>query len=102
MFIPFLDELAPEMLIFKGMATGLSFLSSTALAIADIVEHPENAFIDAIGIVTDAASLRTGKDYKDAADARRGMKGELIDKSGKTIKTLDDKLQGVLNKACSK
>lgn len=102
MFIPFLDELAPEMLIFEGMATGLAFLGSTALAIKDIVEHPENAFIDVIGIVTDAAFLRTGKGYKDAADARRGIKGDMIEKSGTTVKTLDDKLQGVLDKACSK
>lgn len=48
-----------ELLLFGGMATALSFAGGTALAIKDIVEHPENAFV--IGIVTDAAFLKTGK-----------------------------------------
>ena len=102
MFLPFLDELAPELLLFEGMATALSFVGGTALAIKDIVEHPENAFMDVIGIVTDAAFLKTGKGYKDAADARRGIKGDMIGKSGSTIKKLDDKLQGFLSKSCAK
>lgn len=102
MFIPFLDELTPELLIFEGLATGIGFLGDTALAIKDIVDHPENAFMDVVGIVTDAAFLRTTKGYKDAAKIRRGMDGALIAKSGKTIKALDDKLQDILGKACSK
>ncbi len=58
--------------------------------------------MDIIGIVTDAAFLRTGKGYEDAAAARRGMDGALIEKSGKTIKQLDDKMQDFLGKTCSK
>ncbi|OAA70222.1 LysM domain-containing protein [Akanthomyces lecanii RCEF 1005] len=102
MFIPFIDEFTPELLFFKGMATGLGFLGGTALGIKDMIDHPENAFMDIIGIVTDAAFLRTGKGYKDAAAARRGMDGALIEKSGKTIKQLDDKMQDFLGKTCSK
>jgi putative lipoic acid-binding regulatory protein len=102
MFLPFIDELGPELLLFEGIATGVGFLGDTALAVKDIIEHPENAFMDVIGIVTEAAFLRTGKGYKDAADLRRGMDSALIEKSGKTIKQLDDKLQDVLGKACSR
>lgn len=102
MFIPFIDELTPELLFFKGIATGLGFLGNTALGIKDMIEHPENAFMDIIGIVTDAAFLKTGKGYKDAAAARRGIDGALIEKSGKTIKQLDDKMQDFLGKTCSK
>lgn len=73
MFLPFLDALSPELLLFEGMATGLAFLGNTALAIQDIVEHPENAFMDVLDIVMDGAFSKTGKGYKTAADARRGM-----------------------------
>ncbi|KID82778.1 LysM domain-containing protein [Metarhizium guizhouense ARSEF 977] len=102
MFLPFLDTLSPELLLFEGMATGLAFLGNTALAIQDIVEHPENAFMDVLGIVMDGAFSKTGKGYKTAADARRGMSSDLIKKSGKTIEQLDGKLQDVLGKACAK
>ncbi|KID95120.1 LysM domain-containing protein, partial [Metarhizium majus ARSEF 297] len=99
MFLPFLDTLSPELLLFEGMATGLG---NTALAIQDIVEHPKNAFMDVLGIVMDGTFSKTGKGYKTAADARRGMSSDLIKTSGKTIEQLDGKLQDVLGKACTK
>lgn len=102
MFLPFLDDLAPELLLYDGMANGMAFLGNTALGIKDMVEHPENAFMDLLGIVTDGAFSKTGKGYKDAADARRGINEALIEKSGKTIKQLDDKLQDFLGKSCTK
>lgn len=101
MFLPFLYEFAPELLLLEGMATGLAFLGNTALAIKDIVDHLENAVMDVLGIVTDGAFSRTGKGYRDVANARRGIDGDIIGNVGKTVKELDGKLQGVLKNSCA-
>lgn len=101
MLLPFLDALAPEIALFEGLATGIAFVGNTALGIKDMVEHPENAFIDILGIVMDGCFSRAGKAYKVAAGARFGISDDLIEKSGKTIKQLDDKLQDVFEKACA-
>lgn len=102
MFLPFLDQLAPELLLLEGMATGMAFLGNTALAIKDMVENPENAFMDVLGIVMDGSSLKDAKGFKDAAAARKGISEDLIEKSGATIKKLDDKFQGFMGKTCGR
>lgn len=82
------------------MATDMALLGNTALAIKNIVEHPQTAFMDVFGIVMDGSSLKDAKGFKDAAAARKGIHENLTKNSGKTIKALDDKFQDFMGTTC--
>lgn len=100
MFIPFLDDLAPELLLADGLMDAAAFLGNTALAIKGIVDEPLSAPMALLGILTDGAASKTEGDYAKMAKARDSIDEGELTKMGTVIKTLDDKFQSVVKKSC--
>ncbi|KAE9377716.1 glycoside hydrolase family 55 protein [Stipitochalara longipes BDJ] len=99
-FIPFLDELTPEIEGLDAVLQIVDAAGNTALAIQGIVQDPESAPMEILGLLT-AGGAKDEEDVASLANTRRGIAGDDIAKIGKTFKSLDDKLQG-LAKACKK
>ncbi|CAM6003085.1 unnamed protein product [Sphagnum balticum] len=98
-FIPFLNELTPEI---EGLDLVLSFIdvgANTALGIQDIVANPESAPMEIFGLLT-AGGARDEDDFASMAATRRDITEDDIGKIGTTFKKLDTKLQGIITKAC--
>jgi hypothetical protein len=102
-FVPFVGEIAAAA---AGMATVARMIAlagiagNTALTIVDIIEDPEMAPMAILGLLT-GGRLRSPKDYKDAAKAKRAMSSTDIGKMGATYQKHDASVQNIL-KSCNK
>ncbi len=98
-FIPFLNELTPEI---EGLDLVLSFINvgaNIALGIQDIVANPESAPMEIFGLLT-AGGVRDEDEFASMAATRRDITDDDIGKIGTTFKKLDTELQGIITKAC--
>ncbi|KUJ15980.1 pectin lyase-like protein [Mollisia scopiformis] len=99
-FIPFLDDLTPEI---EGLDLVLSFVdagANTALAIADIVANPMSAPMEIFGLLT-GGGVRDEDDFASMAATRKEEVTEAdIGKIGTTFEKLDTALQSLITKGC--
>ncbi|GAO17591.1 hypothetical protein UVI_02050750 [Ustilaginoidea virens] len=98
-FVPFLNELAPEIAALDGVFAMLGAAGTFALGIKSIVDDPLSAPMEILGFLTLGVG-RSAKDFAKVADARRGIKDGDLAKMGKTFKKHDDSLQNVIKRKC--
>ncbi|KAK2616718.1 hypothetical protein QQS21_000330 [Conoideocrella luteorostrata] len=98
-FVPFLDELLPEIELLGGIFTIIATAGNVALGIQAIIADPTSAPMEILGLLTAGGSKRA-KDYSSMATARRGIQDEKLGKIGATFKKMDDQFQSIIKHKC--
>jgi glucan 1,3-beta-glucosidase len=98
-FIPFVDELLPEIAGLEAVMAIVDLVGNLALAIVDIVAHPTSAPMDIMGLLT-LGGTKYEDDFASMASKRRAIGGNDLAKIGSDFKLADDKLQKVIKKDC--
>jgi glucan 1,3-beta-glucosidase len=100
-FIPFLDEIAPEALAAARIGTLIGDSGSLALTLQDIVSDPNSAPLAILGILGGAgATLADVGNMAKLATARRGISDDTISGIGPVFKALNDDLKSINKPAC--
>lgn len=100
MFIPFLDDIAPELEIADGIFNIISAAGSAGLAIQQIVADPKSAPMDILGAIGSAACIRTEKDFGDFAATRRGISVDELKKISTSFETHGADFQSTIKHSC--
>lgn len=101
MFIPFLDDIAPEALAAARIGALIGDSGSLAVTIQDIVSDPGSAPLAILGVLGGAgATLADVGSMGRLASARRGIPEDTITGIGPTFKALDDELKVIEKPAC--
>lgn len=98
-FIPFLDELTPEIEGLDLVLSAVDVAGNVALGIQSIIADPESAPMEILGLLT-AGGTRDEDEFASMANTRRGISDNDIAKIGTSFKTLDKDLQNIVSKVC--
>lgn len=99
-FIPFLDDIAPEVEALDGIFSTVAEAGNVALTIQAIVSDPSSAPMELLGLLT-AGGTRDESDFAEMAATRRGISEDELGKIGSFYKDVDDDFQNTLTKSCS-
>lgn len=98
-FIPFLDDLAPELEVLDGILNIVAAAGNVALSIQAIVANPLSAPMEILGLLT-AGGFKGQKDFASMAATRRGIASDDLKKIGKLFEDTDAQFQKVIEHAC--
>lgn len=101
LFIPFLQEVAPEVAAADAIFEIVGATVNIGLAIKGIIDDPVSAPMEILGLLT-FGGARDEKDFKSLADKRRGISKDDIEAIGEDFEKLDDKLQKTIRQDCKK
>jgi hypothetical protein len=98
-FIPFLDDLAPELEALDGVFNTISTIGNVGLGIESIVSDPSSAPMALLGLLA-GGKLRSDKDFEAAAAARRALTDDDLEKIGSNFQETDSKFQNTIKPSC--
>jgi hypothetical protein len=98
-FIPFLDDLAPELEALDGVFNTISTIGNVGLGIESIVSDPSSAPMALLGLLA-GGKLRSDKDFEAAAAARRALTDDDLEKIGSNFQETDSKFQDTIKPSC--
>ncbi|SPQ22989.1 a8ef266c-8802-41e8-87ee-6caa1a908fce [Thermothielavioides terrestris] len=97
-FVPFLDDVLPEVEALDGIWGLVAAAGNVGLTIQAIIADPESAPVQLLGLLT-AGGSRSEEDFAEMAASRRDIGGDVISKIGKTFQDLDNDFQGVVSRS---
>ena len=98
-FVPFFDDLTPEI---EGLDTVFEIISAggnTALAIQGIISNPESAPMKILSAFT-GGGTRDEDDFASMAATRRAISTEELTKIGSGFKKMDEEFQSIIKHDC--
>ncbi|UKZ56764.1 hypothetical protein TrVGV298_010605 [Trichoderma virens] len=98
-FLPFLDDIAPELELIDGLYATVADVGNVALTIQSIVSNPASAPMDILGLITGAGG-RDRDEIADIADKRRALSDTELSDIGNDFKEKDDEFQEVIAPTC--
>lgn len=98
-FIPFLDDLAPELEALDGVFNTISTIGNLGLGIESIVSDPSSAPMALLGLLA-GGKLRSDKDFEAAAAARRSLTDDDLENIGSKFQETDSKFQNTIKPSC--
>ena len=98
MFVPFLDEVTPELDFLDGVGNMVSAVANVGSAIQGIISDPGSAPAQILGLLAGGGG-QSEKDLEDLAAVRRGL-GDDGEKLGEQFSKVDTEFQGISQKAC--
>ncbi|KAI9742739.1 MAG: hypothetical protein M1818_003468 [Claussenomyces sp. TS43310] len=98
-FIPFLDDITPEIDILDGVLEIVSTGGNAALAIQGIIADPESAPMEILSALTGGGTREEG-DYASMAVTRRGIDTEDLTKIGTSFQSIDADFQNIIKLDC--
>ncbi|KKA30026.1 hypothetical protein TD95_001514 [Thielaviopsis punctulata] len=99
-FLPFLDDVVPEIAGLESIGTMISTMGNVALSIESIVANPLSAPMEIIGALMGPEG-REEKGMEDLSSARRLMPDGLMGKFGGEAGRLEGQMTNLFKKACS-
>ncbi|GIJ86242.1 hypothetical protein Asppvi_005128 [Aspergillus pseudoviridinutans] len=98
-FVPFLDELTPEVELLDGAFETVAAAGNVALGIQSIVSDPSSAPMVLLDLIA-GGGLRDESDFTKAAAARRAVTEDDLESIGKDFKAEQDKFDGLTEPKC--
>ncbi|UKZ82498.1 hypothetical protein TrVFT333_010287 [Trichoderma virens FT-333] len=98
-FLPFLDDIAPELELIDGLYATVADVGNVALTIQSIVSNPASAPMDILGLITGAGG-RDRDEIADIADKRRALSDTELSDIGNDFKEKNDEFQEVIAPTC--
>jgi glucan 1,3-beta-glucosidase len=98
-FIPFLDDLAPELEALDGAFATIGAAGNVALGIQGIVANPSSAPMEILGLLT-GPGIRTEDDFAKMAAARRSLTEDELANIGADFKKTDSEFQDTIKPSC--
>ena len=98
-FLPFLDDIAPELEFLDGVFDTLSQVGNAALTIQGIVADPASAPMDILGLLT-GPGVRTEEDFASMAATRRAMTEDEVTAIGEDFEKNDSEFQDIIAPSC--
>ncbi|PYH85075.1 exo-1,3-beta-D-glucanase [Aspergillus uvarum CBS 121591] len=98
-FLPFLDDLTPELELLDGAFETVAATGNVALGIQSIVSDPTSAPMVLLGLIG-GGGLRDADDFSAAAAARRAVTEDDLESIGKDFKAEQDKFDGITEPKC--
>ncbi len=98
MFVPFVDEFAPELEFLDGIGTMVSTVADVAFTIQGIISSPASAPIQILGLLAGGGG-RSRRNSR-SSRPRDGVSGRMGEKMGDIFKKTDDEFQGIAHKSC--
>ncbi|PYH91880.1 hypothetical protein BO71DRAFT_442889 [Aspergillus ellipticus CBS 707.79] len=98
-FIPFLDDLTPELEVLDGAFETVATTGNIALGIQSIVSDPSSAPMVLLDLIA-GGGLRDDDDFAKAAAARRAVTEDDLASIGKDFKAEQDKFDGLIEAKC--
>lgn len=98
-FIPFLDDITPELELLDGAFETIAATGNVALGIQSIVSDPTSAPMVLLGLLG-GGGLRDEDDFTKAAAARRAVTEDDLESIGKDFKAEQDKFDGLTEPKC--
>ncbi|KAK6075617.1 LysM domain-containing protein [Seiridium cupressi] len=99
-FVPFLDEIAPEVEALDAIVEIVSAAGNVGLAIQGIIADPESAPMEILGALTGGVE-KDEADMATLAKTRRGISGDDIGKIGSSFKDMDNDFQSIIKRTCA-
>jgi len=99
-FVPFLDDLAPELGVLDGIFNVVSVAGNLALSIQAIVADPTSAPMEILGALAGGTGLRSEDDFARVSATRRGISTDELQKISSGFATTDAKFQKVIKEQC--
>ena len=97
--LPFLDELAPELVAIEGLATFVANLGNVALAIQDIVSDPSNALMDILFVMLGAGG-KSADNIGKVAQTIQQLNDAVLADMGNSFKANDDSMKAAIAEKC--
>ncbi|PTB38652.1 hypothetical protein M441DRAFT_49043 [Trichoderma asperellum CBS 433.97] len=98
-FVPFLDDITPELEVFDGIFSTVAAAGNVVLTIQAIIADPTSAPMQLLGLLT-AGGTRDEGDSTKMASTRRGISEDDLGKIGSFYKEADDDFQDVIRQSC--
>lgn len=98
-FVPFLDDIAPELGVLNGVFSVVAVAGDVSLGIQQIVSDPSSAPMAILGAIS-GAGVRSENDFAKIGSARRGLGGDELKKIGNSFADADAKFQNVIKHEC--
>ncbi|PYI01146.1 exo-1,3-beta-D-glucanase [Aspergillus sclerotiicarbonarius CBS 121057] len=98
-FIPFLDDLTPELEVLDGAFETLATAGNVALGIQGIIADPTSAPMDLLGMVA-GGGLKDDDDFATAAKAARSVSEDDLESIGKDFKAEKDSFDDNVEPSC--
>ena len=98
-FIPFLDDLTPELEALDGVFATIGEAGNVALGIQGIVANPSSAPMEILGLLT-GPGIRTEDDFAKMAAARRSLAEDDLSNIGADFKKTDSEFQDIIKPSC--
>ena len=99
-FVPFLDDIAPEVEALDGVLNTVAALGNVALSIQAIVADPISAPMELLGLLT-AGGTKDEEDFAKMAETRRGIPDDDLGKIGTFFQDTDHEFQDIIELPCS-
>ncbi|KAJ5211430.1 exo-1-3-beta-D-glucanase [Penicillium cinerascens] len=98
-FVPFLDDISPELEILDGVFETVAAAGNVALSIQSIISDPASAPMVLLDLVA-GGGLRDDENFAKAAAARRALTADDLESIGKDFKAEDDKFEDLTKITC--
>jgi glucan 1,3-beta-glucosidase len=98
-FIPFLDDLTPELEALDGVFQTVAAAGNVALGIQSIVSNPASAPMEILGLLG-GAGVRTEDEFASMAAARRSLSEDDLESLGSDFEKSDTELQKSIRPSC--
>ncbi|RDW56742.1 pectin lyase fold factor [Coleophoma cylindrospora] len=98
-FIPFLDDLAPELEALDGVFETIATVGNVALGVQSIISDPTSAPMEILGLLT-GSGVRTEEDFATMAAARRSLSDQDVTDIGANFKKADTEFQDTVKPSC--
>lgn len=99
LLIPFVQDVLPEIAAADIIFNIINIGGNIAMAIKNIIDAPESAPMEILGLLT-LGKAKTKEDFAPLAAARKGVGSDAKLTIGKTFNKLDEQFQKVVNKEC--
>ncbi|GLA11528.1 hypothetical protein AnigIFM62618_005494 [Aspergillus niger] len=98
-FVPFLDDITPELEVLDGAFETVAATGNVALGIQSIVSDPSSAPMVLLDLIA-GGGLRDEDDFSKAAAARRAVTEDDLESIGKDYKAEQDKFDDITKPKC--
>lgn len=98
-FVPFLDDISPELEILDGVFETVAAAGNVALSIQSISSDLASAPMILLGLVA-GGGLRNDEDFAKTAGAHRALKDVDLESIGKDFKADDEKFDDLTKITC--
>lgn len=98
-FVPFLDDITPELDILDGVFETVAAAGNVALGIQSIISDPASAPMVLLDLVA-GGGLKNDEDFAQAAAARRALTEDDLESIGEDFKANDDEFEDLTKITC--